>query len=123
MSSLYIFLAQTFGPLVQIIWFFFIGILVAWCIGAIAFLGERKLIRTGNRILWSLPFPALASGLLYGGLRFSGQLLYPLDAWDQWGGWHYTNQNSGMRVLFICGCLLVGTILAVRKEKIFSQND
>lgn len=119
MSNLYVSLAQIFGPLVQMVWSFFIGILTAWCIGAAAFWGEGKLVQTGNRILWTLPFPILVSGLLYGGLRFSGQLLYPTDGWDPWGrAWHYTNQNNGVSILFICGCLLIGTALAARKKKV-----
>ncbi len=120
MDNLYNSLAQTFGPLVQIIFFFFVLFLAAWCICAVAFFGERKLAQIRNRILWKPPFPILALGLLYGGLRFSGQLLYPTDGWDQWGPWNYTNQNFG--AFIICGCLLIGTILAVSKEKIFLKN-
>ncbi len=122
MDDLYNSLAQTFGPLVQIIFFFFFLFLAARCICAAAFFGERKLAQIRNRILWKLPFPILALGLLYGGLRFSGQLLYPTDGWDQWGAWNYTNQNCGAFIIFICGCLLIGTILAVRKEKILLKD-
>ena len=91
--------------------------LTTWCICAAAYCGERRLIQTGNRVLWMLPFPILTLGLLYGGLRFSGRLLYPADGWDQGGFWNYTNQNCGVRVLFICVCLLIGVILAAWKEK------
>ena len=116
-DNLYITLAQTFGPLIQAISFFFIFFLGAGSIYAVAFWGERKLIRTGNHTLWRIPFPVFIVGLLYGGLRFSGLLLYAEDGWDQWGHWNFTNQNSGAFVLFVCGCLLIGAFTAIFKEK------
>lgn len=115
MDNLYHFLAQTFGPLVQLVFSLFILFLASWCICAIASWSEGKLILTGNRILWTLPFPILVFGLLYGGLRFSGQLLYPTDGWDQWGLWNYTNQNRGAYIFFIFVCLSIGVVSAVRK--------
>lgn len=117
MDGLYNFLAQAFGPMVQAVFFCFMLLLAAWCICAAAYWIERKLIRTGKRVLWTAPFPLLIAGLLYGALRFSGQLLYPIDGWDQWGLWNYTNQNCGVCILFTCGCLLIGVALAMHKEK------
>ena len=111
-------LAQTFGPMIQFFYFFFILFLAAWCIGAITYWCEQKLMRTKNGVLGILPFPILAIGILYGGMRFSGQLLYPEDGWDQWGDWNYTHQNGGAFILFICGSMLIGAALAMRKRKI-----
>lgn len=117
MDDLYDFLAQAFGPVVQVVFSYFILFLGAWWICAAAFWIERKLIRIEHRALWMAPFPILAAGFLYGGLRFSGQLRYLTDGWDQWGYWNYTNQSGGACVLFICGCLLIGAVLSVCKEK------
>lgn len=122
MDGLYNSLAQTFGPLIQIIFSLFFLFLAVWCICSIAYWGEQKLMRTKNCILRILPFPVLAIGILYGGMRFSGQLLYPADGWDQWGYWNYTNQNWGAFILFICGCMLIGAALAMRKEKVFLKS-
>ena len=118
MDGLYRFLSQTFGPMVQIAFFLFLFFLAAWCICSLAFWGQRKLIQIGHPILWISPVPLLIAGLLYGSLRFSGQLIYPADGWAQWGPWHYTNQNYGASVLLICGCLLIGAALAIYKEKV-----
>ena len=77
---------------------------------------ERKLLYTKSRALWMIPLPILLTGLLYGGLRFSGRLFYITDAWDPSGVWNYTNQNHGAYILFLCGCALLGAILAIHKE-------
>lgn len=122
MNDLYNSLARIFGPLVQIIIFFFTVFLAVWCICAVAYWGEWKLIRTKNLIWRILPFPPLVIGMLYGGMRFSGRLLYSTDGWDQCGHWNYTNQNHGVYILFICGCMLIGAILAIHKEKIFLKG-
>ena len=44
-------------------------------------------------------------------------LLYAADGWDTGGAWNYTWQNRGVYVLFTCGCLLAGVLLAVWKER------
>lgn len=122
MDYLYTSFSRVFGPLVQMVASFFVLFLTAWCVGAAGFWSERKLAQTGNRVLGMLPFPILILGFLYGGLRFSGQLLYPTDGWDQWGFWNYTYQNCGMCLLFLCVCLLIGIILAIYKENTTLKN-
>ena len=63
-----------------------------------------------------LLLPALAAGLIYGYLRFSGRLLYAADGWDSWSKlYHYTNQTNGASFLFCSGCLLLGVLLALLK--------
>ena len=121
MDGLYNFLAQTFGPMVQLIFFLLTLIFVTWCVCAAALWSERKLIQRYNSIVWTLPVPILVVGLLYGSLRFSGKLLYSTDGWDSWGRWNYTNQNCGAWILFICGCLLIGVVLAMYKEKVYQR--
>lgn len=122
MSGSYHSLAQAFGPLVQVIFFFFILFLTAWCIAAIAFWSERKLLMAKSCTLAILPLPIFAIGMLYGGFRFSGQIRYPSDNWDQWGLWNYTNQNCGALICFLCVCILTGVILAMYKEKFSLKN-
>ena len=122
-GGLYNALVQTFGPVLQAACFLFLLLLAIWCIGSAAFWSERRLIRIPNPVLWTLPFPILAAGLLYGGLRFSGWLLYPTDGWDPGGSWNYTHQNGGACVLFVCGCLLAGAVVAVYREKIARKKE
>lgn len=117
MNGSYNVFAQTFGPLVQVIFFFFILILAAWCIATIAFWSEHRLLKTKSCTLAILPLLISAIGTLYGGLRFSGKILYPADGWDQWGHWNYTNQNCGAVIFFLCVCILTGVILAMYREK------
>lgn len=117
MDNLYNSLAQAFGPLAQVIFACFITFLTAWCICAAAYLGEGRLLRTRKPLLWLSPLLLPVSGLLYGGLRFSGLLLYSADGWAQRGPWNQTHQNSGAYILFICGCLLAGAAGAIRKER------
>lgn len=117
MDNLYNSLAQAFGPLAQVIFACFITFLTAWCICAAAYWSERKLIQAKKPVLWIFPILIPVVGLLYGGLRFSGLLLYSADSWAQWGPWNQTRQNSGAYILFICGCLLAGAAWAVRKER------
>lgn len=123
MDNLYNILAQVFGPVVQAVFFFLTLLFAAWCISAAAYWSEQKLIGTKNQIVYLLPFPILAVGLLYGGLRFSGQLFYSTDGWNQWGYWNYTNQNYGAGVLFICVCLLIGVVLAMYKGKNYLKME
>ena len=118
MDDLYYTLEQLFGPLIQVLVFFFTLFLAASCIFAAAFWAERKLMQTKSRIFEILPLPIFASGILYGGLRFSGLLCYSTDGWDPWGYWNYTNQNCGVWILFVCGCMLIGAGSAMYKEKI-----
>lgn len=117
MSSFNVSLVHIVGPWIQL--FFALGLLlmVGAILVAISFWGERSLIRTKKRFFWAFPFPTLFVCLLYGGLRFSGLLLYSKDGWDTSGIWNYTNQNEGMLIIFLCVCLLIGATLAVRKEK------
>lgn len=105
------------GPWVQVLLSWGAMILLGWPICAFACWGERRLLRTGSRMLWLLPILVLAMGFLYGGLRFSGWLLFPADGWDMSGGWHYTNQNRGACVIYLCTALLVGVVRGVYKEK------
>ncbi len=107
---------HTFGPLVQL--FFALGllILVAALLGGISFWGERKLLRTNKRLLTTSPIVASVICILYGVLRFSGLILYSTDGWDTTGSWNYTNQNRGIFIIFVFGCLLTGMILAIFKE-------
>jgi len=108
---------QVFGPVVQFFFTYGLLALVAFAIGGGAFLGERALCRTKKRLLWAVPVPVLLAGLAYGILRFTGCLLYAADGWDTGGAWNYTWQNRGVYVLFTCGCLLAGALLAVWKER------
>ena len=110
-------LARILGPWVQVLFAFGLLLLFWFRLGAAAFCGERRLFRANNRMLWKIPFLILFAAFLYGGLRFSGLLLYPADGWDQWGMWNATNQNRGMIVLFLSVPLLIGTTLAVYREK------
>ncbi len=117
MDDPYVSIAQIFGPWVQA--FFYIGMLLLFCglIGALAFRGESRLVRTGIRFLWMLPLLVLAAFLLYGILRFSGHLLYPTDGWATFGRWNSTNQNAGEAVIVFCVSLLAGALFAVWKER------
>ncbi len=109
-------MAQLFGPVIQLLFRGAMLLLFAWLICAAAYWGEGRLVKIGGRALWALPFPLLAAGMLYGGARFSGALTYPADGWDPSGVWNYTNQNAGWAVLLLCGCLLLGAVLAVRRR-------
>lgn len=122
MGNFYNFLAQTFGPLIQLIYFLLWSSLIAWGVGAVSFFGERRLLKSKISVLGTFPIIISVMGVLYGTLRFSGLLLYSTDGWDQWGHWNYTNQNSGIYTVFIFGCLLTGAILAVCKEKAFLKG-
>lgn len=117
MSELHVTLAHSIGPLVQLLSYCGARFFSAFLICAAAFWGERWLVRTRNRFLWFLPFLILMLGLFYGGLRVSGCLVYPSDGWDVSGIWNYTHQNRGAAVLFLCGCLLIGAVLAACKKK------
>ena len=117
MGGLYLFGAHAFGPAVQVLFALLVTSLIAWGICAAAYRSEKMLLRSGRPLLWTAPLPLLACGLLYGGLRFSGLQRYSSDGWDQWGRWNYTHQNSGAYILFFCGCLLTGLVLAICREK------
>lgn len=117
MSQLYVSLASVLGPGVQALSFFGGLLLFGVAVGAAAFWGERRLVQTQHRVLWTLPFPVLSLGLIYGGLRVSGLLVYPADGWDASGIWNQTNQNEGAILLLLCGCLLAGAVLAVRGKR------
>ena len=108
---------QVFGPAVQFFFTYGLLALVAFLIGGGAFLGERALCRTKKWFLWAVPVPVLLAGLVYGILRLTGRLLYAADGWDTGGAWNYTWQNRGVYMLFTCGCLLAGALLAVWKER------
>lgn len=114
--------ARVFGPWVQVL--FALGLLcLFWvCLGTAAFYGERGLLRMSSRVLWKLPFLVLVSVIVYGILRFWGVLLYSSDGWDSWGMWNATNQNQGMITLFLSVPLLIGTVLAVYREKMRSES-
>ena len=113
---------QIFGPVVQFLYTYGVIIMAACVLGGAAFLGERRLYRTRRKLLWAAPFPLLLAGMIYGVLRFTGCLLYAADGWDPGGAWNYTWQNRGVYVLSVCGCLLVGCLLAVWKERRASRN-
>lgn len=117
MSELYITLAHTFGPMVQIISSLAAISFTVFVFSGAAFWGERRLIRTKCRILWALPFLLFIAGLLYGVLRVSGLLRFPWDGWAPFGIWNQTHLNGGTAVLFLCGCLLIGAVLAVCRTK------
>jgi hypothetical protein len=103
--------------------FFAYGVLAlaAAAVGGVAFLAERQLLRRESS-LWAAPVPVLLVGLVYGILRFTGCLLYAADGWDTGGPWNYTWQNRGALILFVCGSLLAGTLLAVWKERRSGKN-
>ena len=115
-------LACVFGPWIQVFFAFGLLLLSWFCLGAAAFYGERRLLRAGCRVLWKIPFFFFVPAIVYGGLRFSGVLLYPTDGWDQWGMWNLTNQNRGMAVLFLSTPLLIGTTLAVYRKKLQTED-
>lgn len=117
MGGFNISLVHIFGPWIQLFCFLGLLLMAGIFLSAISFWGERSLIRTKKRFFWVFPFPTLFVCLLYGGLRFSGLLLYSKDGWDTSGIWNYTNQNQGVLVIFLCVCLLSGAALAVHKEK------
>ena len=114
--------AQIFGPVVQFFFTYGLLILAACALGGAAFLGERKLYRTRRKVLWAAPVPPLLAGMICGVLRFTGCLLYAADGWDTGGPWNYTWQNRGALILFVCGSLLAGTLLAVWKERRSGKN-
>ena len=116
MSGFNISLVHVFGPWVQFLFLLVLLLVVGTLVGAVSFWGECRLIRTKRRILWIIPFLVLTVCFIYGALRFSGLLLYATDGWDPSGIWNYTNQNQGMIVVFLCACLLIGAIFAVRRE-------
>ena len=107
---------HTFGPFVQLFYALFLLVLVAVLLVGISFWVECKLLRTNRRWLSIPPIAASAICILYGVLRFSWSLLYPTDRWYPVGIWDYTNQNQGMYIIFLFGCLLTGMIAAVLKE-------
>ena len=91
-------------------------ILCVWLLVFGGFRGERWLMGRKTRLLRFLLLPALAAGMIYGYLRFSGRLLYAADGWDSWSKlYHYTNQTNGASFLFCSGCLLLGVLLALLK--------
>ena len=110
-------IVQTFGPFVQLVFAFGLLLLAGICIGSVSLGVERKLYRVGFKGIWLLPIIASIVSIFYGTLRFWGVLIYSADGWDSTGPWNYTNQNEGACVIYICGCLLVGMILAIYKEK------
>jgi len=103
--------------LAQALFSFGLIFLAGSLIAALAFHGEHRLIQLKKRAVWLLPFPAIFTCLIYGSLRASGWLVYTTDGWDTAGIWNYTNQNQGTLMLFLGGCLLIGVILAVYKNK------
>lgn len=110
-------MAHILGPLVQFFFFWGPVLLFGCAICAAAFWGARRLLQAKSRMLRALPFPLLSFCLLYGVLRGSGRLVYPSDGWDPSGIWNQTHQNEGTLILFLCGCLLIGAVLAVCKKR------
>ncbi len=122
MNDLLYSLEQTCGPLIQAIVYLIFLFLAAGCIAGLAFWSERRLFRLRRRVFAVLPLSIFAIGMLYGALRFSGQLLYSSDGWDPWGHWNYTNQNNGAIVLFLCACMWIGGLLAICREKFWQKH-
>ena len=123
MNGVNFYFVHTFGPLVQLVFALGLLLLVALILGGISFWGECKLYRTNKRVAWMFPILASVSCTAYGFLRFSGFLIYHADGWDVSGYWNYTNQNRGMFIVFVFGCLLMGVILAIYKETRKSGDD
>ena len=97
-----------------------LGLPVAIPLGMVTYGLLRLLLKRGGRIVQvacALTLVVLATGMVYGFLRFSGMILFPDDnSWsvnwlnDSW-------RDDGFRYVYGCGTFVTAILVALHAEK------